>query len=91
MNEVEALIVQIRLTYQGNAWHGTSIIEALKDIDYRDASRRVLAGRHTIWELVDHMAVWLEVPVKIYREKKATTTYLWRRTGSPWGAVEKNG
>jgi uncharacterized damage-inducible protein DinB len=70
MNEADILIDQIQATYSGNAWHGSNIIDTLKDIDYIEARNRVIAERHTIWELVDHMAVWLEVPTKILLEKK---------------------
>ena len=70
MNDADILIEQIRATYSGNAWHGTNIVETLKDIDYIEARNRVIDRRHTIWELVDHMAVWLEVPTKILLENK---------------------
>ena len=70
MSEADILVDQIRSTYSGRAWHGTNIVDSLKEIDYVEASRRVIPERHTIWELVDHMAVWLEVPVKIFKEKK---------------------
>ena len=70
MNEAVILIEQIRATYSGNAWHGTNIVDALLDVDYIEARNRVIAERHTIWELVDHMVVWLEVPTKILLEEK---------------------
>ena len=70
MNEADILIEQIRSTYSGDAWHGGNIVDTLKDIDYIEARNRVIDEGHTIWELVDHMAVWLEVPTKIILEKR---------------------
>ena len=90
MNEAEVLINQINTTYSGNAWHGTNIVEALKDIDYIKASRRVLASRHTIWELVDHMTVWLEVPVKIYQKKRVHHNVPIEENWKPMGSSQED-
>lgn len=47
-------------TYR-DAWHGYSVIEILSDITANEAASLPLEGRHTIWELVQHMKTWKRV------------------------------
>ena len=63
MNKTEALIDQLKTTYNRRSWHGPSLMEILKDVDHVHAQRRPLYGRHTIWEIVDHMTAWNTVPI----------------------------
>ena len=35
----------------------------LEDVDYIQALTRPLGHRHTIWEIVDHMTAWINVPI----------------------------
>ncbi len=58
MTEIERITEQLTRAFEGNAWHGPSVTEALKDLTARQASRRPLPAAHSIWELVLHMAVW---------------------------------
>lgn len=90
MNEAEVLIEQIRSTYNGNAWHGASIMNALKEVDHKEASLKPLSSRHTIWELVDHISAWLEVPVKIYREKKDYHDLPLEENWKPMGSTQED-
>ncbi|HXY29338.1 MAG TPA: DinB family protein [Gemmatimonadaceae bacterium] len=46
----------IRECYEGPAWQGPNLRGALRGVRARDARRRPLRGRHTIWELVLHLA-----------------------------------
>lgn len=47
-------------TLEGGAWHGPSLMEALKGVDVGKAVARPIEGRHTIWEIVNHCAYWME-------------------------------
>lgn len=49
---------QIRMAYDGPAWHGPGLREILADVDAVQAAARPVAGAHTIWELVLHMTAW---------------------------------
>lgn len=42
--------------YRGPAWHGASLVQALKSVSLDDARWRHSSGRNTIWELVLHLA-----------------------------------
>jgi uncharacterized damage-inducible protein DinB len=55
MREVERIARLLELTFDGQAYHGPSVRQALKDIDAGIAARRPEGGLHTIWELVGHL------------------------------------
>lgn len=57
MTEVERILDQLK-RYEGNAWHGPSVREALAGITAEQAHARPLRNAHSIWELVRHIAVW---------------------------------
>src|SRR5262249_38660411 len=48
--------------YSGPAWHGPSVMEALEGVTAEIASRRPIAGAHSIWELVYHIGAWADIP-----------------------------
>lgn len=52
------IVDQVRRMHDGDAWHGPSITEALDGITAEQATRRPVAGAHTIYELAFHMAAW---------------------------------
>ena len=58
MSETTRLADQIRRAFEGEAWHGDSLLEILKNVDARQAAARPLKNAHTIWELVLHVAAW---------------------------------
>jgi uncharacterized damage-inducible protein DinB len=58
MTEIERIEDQLRRAFEGEAWHGPSIREVLADVTARKAAARPLAGAHSIWEIVLHLAAW---------------------------------
>ena len=54
--ELERLEEQIRRAFEGEAWHGPSVREALADVTPEAAAARPIEGAHNIWELTLHMA-----------------------------------
>jgi uncharacterized damage-inducible protein DinB len=58
MGEIDRIIDQLSREHEGDPWHGSPVRELLKDVTASDASRRPIAGAHTIWELVLHMTGW---------------------------------
>jgi uncharacterized damage-inducible protein DinB len=49
---------QLRRAFDGDAWHGPSLLELLKDVGATSAAARPLPDVHSIWELVLHIAAW---------------------------------
>jgi uncharacterized damage-inducible protein DinB len=54
--ELQRLEEQLRLSFEGEAWHGPSVMEALDGITADVASAHPIEGAHSIWELVLHLA-----------------------------------
>jgi uncharacterized damage-inducible protein DinB len=50
----------LRQTFDGRAWHGPSLIDALRGVDKAQAIERPIEVRHTIWEIVNHCSFWME-------------------------------
>ena len=61
MTEIERILEQLKRAYEGNAWHGPSVSEALAGITAAQAHARPVPGAHSIWALVHHIAVWKNV------------------------------
>ncbi len=58
MKEVERIQEQLRRAFEGGAWHGPGVLEILADVTAEQAASRPIAGAHSIWELVSHIAAW---------------------------------
>ncbi|MGH9863503.1 MAG: DinB family protein [Candidatus Acidiferrales bacterium] len=61
MGEAERIADQLRRAYEGEAWHGPAVREALAGVTAAQAARRPLREAHTIWEIVLHIATWESV------------------------------
>lgn len=55
---------QIRRSIHGEAWHGPSVLEILNDADWRQAAAKPIAGAHSIWEIILHIAAWADVALR---------------------------
>jgi len=55
--ETSRIASVLEKTFQGPAWHGPSVMEALENITPHVASRRI-SNSHSISELVAHMTTW---------------------------------
>ena len=58
MREVERIVDQSRRAFEGEAWHGPSVMAILEGITALQAAARPLSDAHNIWELVFHIAAW---------------------------------
>ena len=56
--DFEALREDLRNVYDGDPWHGSSIVAVLSGVDAKTAALRCVPKAHTIWELVLHMTGW---------------------------------
>lgn len=54
-SERDRLEEQLRLVFEGEAWHGPGVIEALSDVEAELAAERPIDGAHSIWEIVQHL------------------------------------
>lgn len=61
MTEIDRILDQLRRAYEGEAWHGPSVREAIAGVNAAQAHARPLENAHSIWELVHHIAVWEDV------------------------------
>src|SRR5580765_5833138 len=53
---VIALHDQLQRAFEGEAWHGPALREALADVQAVDAIQHAVPGAHSIWEIVLHLA-----------------------------------
>jgi uncharacterized damage-inducible protein DinB len=60
-SETERISDQARRMFQGDAWHGPALMEALADVDAELAAAHPIPGAHSIWELVLHLSATQEV------------------------------
>ncbi|HXD34296.1 MAG TPA: DinB family protein [Pyrinomonadaceae bacterium] len=62
--EANRIQEQLQRAFAGRAWHGPAILELLADVDAAKAAARPIAGAHSIWELVLHIAAWNKAGVR---------------------------
>ena len=58
MSETARLADQIRRAFEGEAWHGDSLLELLAEVGAKQAAAHPIKNVHSIWELVLHIAAW---------------------------------
>ncbi len=47
---------RLRRSFEGDVWHGPSVLEALEGVSAAQAAAHPLDGVHSIWEIVLHLA-----------------------------------
>jgi uncharacterized damage-inducible protein DinB len=58
MSQCTRLADQIRRAFDGEAWHGDSLLQLLAGVNAQAAIARPIGHAHNIWELVLHIAAW---------------------------------
>jgi uncharacterized damage-inducible protein DinB len=53
--EIERVEEQLKQVFEGEAWHGPSVLELLQDVTPESAYAHPVTGAHSIWELVLHL------------------------------------
>jgi len=61
MSETARIADQLQRAFEGEAWHGPSVLPLIHDLDARTAMRRPIESAHSIWEIVAHIEVWDKV------------------------------
>ena len=58
MTEVERIRDQFQRAFDGEAWHGPSVLSLLEGVTAEQAAAHPIPGAHSIWELTLHIAAW---------------------------------
>jgi uncharacterized damage-inducible protein DinB len=58
MAEVDRILDQLQRAFDGDAWYGPSLGDALDGVNARLAVHRPIADGHNIAEIVRHVTVW---------------------------------
>jgi uncharacterized damage-inducible protein DinB len=56
---IDPLVADLRRIYEGNAWHGPAVLEAIGGVTARQAAARPVRDAHSIYELTHHIAAWI--------------------------------
>jgi len=86
MGEMERIEDQLKRSFQGKAWHGPSVLEALEKVPAEKASARPLARAHTIGEIVQHMTVTYQLVLSRLRGDATPLS-----PDEDWASVEDTG
>ena len=74
MNEMDRILDQLKRAFEGDAWHGPSMRDALDGVDAPMAAMRPLAKAHSVWEIVLHITTWEAVVASRLRGKPLEVT-----------------
>ncbi len=58
MSETERIRDQFQRAFDGQAWHGPSVLSLLEGVTAEQAAAHAIPGAHSIWELTLHIAAW---------------------------------
>jgi uncharacterized damage-inducible protein DinB len=58
MEEIEAIVDELQRAFKCDAWHGPALLETLEPVDASLATKRPIAGVHSVWEIVVHVSAW---------------------------------
>jgi uncharacterized damage-inducible protein DinB len=71
MTAIERIVGQLHASFHGEAWHGPSVMEVLKDVGATTAAARPIAGAHSIWVLAQHLAATQSIMLRRIRGEEA--------------------
>jgi uncharacterized damage-inducible protein DinB len=75
MSQIEQIVEELKLAFEGEPWHGPSLMEILDGVDAKTAAARPIPEAHSIWELVLHIAAWeLAINTRIVQRKPLQLT-----------------
>ena len=61
MAERDRIVDQLDRAFEGEAWHGPSVLEVLEGMTWKKAVEKPVPDAHSVWEIVLHMTAWEEV------------------------------
>ncbi len=85
--EIDRILKQMNRAFQGNAWHGPSVLKILRGITSDQAEARLLPATHTIRELVTHMTAWKRIVARRISGEvvRVTAAQDWPTPKGSWG------
>jgi len=69
--DMEIIADQINRAFRGESWHGPSVLEVLAGVSAEDAAAHPIAGAHSIWEIVLHLAGGYTLVLRRVRGERA--------------------
>ena len=60
MPETKRIADQLKRAYEGQAWHGPSLLEILSDVTAAQANAHPIPNAHSIHQLVLHITAWMD-------------------------------
>ena len=64
LDPIASIRDELRRSIHGDAWHGPSLLESLRDVTALESATRSIPGAHTIAEIVPHCAGWMREVVR---------------------------
>ena len=58
ISELDRIRDQFRRAFEGEAWHGPSVLALLEGVTAQQAAAHPIPGAHSIWELTLHIRAW---------------------------------
>lgn len=58
VSEVDRIRDQFRRAFDGEAWHGPSVLALLNGVSAQQAAAHPIPGAHSIWEVTLHIEAW---------------------------------
>src|SRR5215469_4902911 len=58
MSEIQQIVEELGVSFEGEPWHGPSLLEILEGVGAKTAAAKPIVGAHSIWELVLHVTAW---------------------------------
>ncbi len=58
MSELDRIIDQLQRAFDGDAWHGPSVIRVLAGVTTQQAVAHPIPPAHSIWQIVLHLISW---------------------------------
>src|SRR2546421_10561383 len=85
-SDVARLAEQLKSCFSGSPWHGSSLMELLRQTPGDLAPAKPLEHAHSIWELVLHLTAWNQAVARRLRGGKLELAH-----GQGWPAVKDFG
>ena len=64
MTQGSRIAAELRRAWNDAPWHGPSLAQVVGRLGAKQAAARRARGSHTPWELVLHLTVWVETPLR---------------------------
>ena len=84
-SEIARIDEQLRRSFEGGAWHGPAVLEALADVSHEQAAAHPVAGAHSIWDLALHLTGTYRLVLRRLQGdgRQLTQEEDWPKTPSP--------